>query len=77
MLIQTVGDLLTQGPYSADSICGICLLRIRGRETKYHLVEEVIDQEHLSVRVTVCTIDATVKLRVCHVERRFPDIGEL
>ena len=48
LLSNAVLDLLSQGAYATDRISGVGLLRVRCREAEYDLVQEVVNEEHLS-----------------------------
>lgn len=76
MLGLAVCNLLSKGAYTTDSIGGIGLIRIRCREAEYNLVQKVVDEEHLSARVTICPVYTTIECSVCHIEGSLPDVGE-
>lgn len=69
-------DLRSQTAGTARAICNVCLILVGGRLAKEKLVQEVIYEEHLSARVSLCAVDGTVKRGVCDVESGFPYISE-
>lgn len=77
MLSCTRLHLLSEGADPADSICGVCVVGVRGWETSNELVQEMVDEIHLGATVSVRPVDVAIEGRVGDIVRRLPDIREL
>lgn len=69
-------DLHSQTSGTAHAICNVCLSLVGGWLAEEQLVQEVIDKEHLSGRISLCAVDVAVERGICYVVSGLPDIGE-
>ena len=77
MLSCTCLHLLSEGADPADSIWGVSVVGVWGRETSNELIQEVVDEIHLGASVSVGPVDVAIEGRVGDIVRRLPDIREL
>ena len=77
MLSCTCLHLLSEGADPADSICGVSVVGVWGRETSNELIQEVVDEIHLGASISLRPVDIAVEGGVSDIVRRFPDVGEL
>ena len=73
---NTSRNLLAKGADSTYRIGGICTTRIRCWNTKDDLIQEMVDQIHLSCGVPAGSVDIAVKGSVRNIEGGLPDVRE-
>lgn len=70
-------DLLAKRADSARGVRRVRLVRVRGREARNQLVQEVIDEIQLRARVAVRPVHGAVKRGVRHIVCGLPDVRKL
>lgn len=76
MLCGASANLLAQRTCSGGRIRDIRLVFERHGHASERLIQEMVDEVHLCCRITLGTIDLTVKGGVCHVKLCFPDVSK-
>ena len=69
-------NLHSQTAGTAHAICNVCLSLVGSWLAEEQLVQEVVNEEHLSGRISLCAVDIAVERGICYVESGLPDIGE-